>query len=112
MQLFLRLYADCGSKDEALSISRRIGEAISFLSPEAFAVPKQYWKIETQYEFTFTLSPATNDSFQRLVALCPSGWWLSESGVERTGVWKRSENNFFLAPEVSWADAELHATAL
>ena len=111
MRLFLRLFADCKDAEIASTISQLLCSALSPLAAKVFSSPKQYWKIPTQFEFTFTFTPPTEDAFQKLISLASLGWHLSDTDSEPCAVWNRTNGSVFLIPEVSWANIELHATA-
>ena len=111
MKLFLRTFADCENQDAAQAISARLRLALSSFSPEAATVPKPYWKIAHQFEFTFVLSPANEASFQAIVSASSGGWNHVEVGRELSSVWNRKNDHAFLVPEVSWAEVQLYEPA-
>jgi hypothetical protein len=112
VKFFLRVFADCESHEAAQALAARMLLALSSFSPIAAAAPKQYWKMPHLFEFTFTLFPATEASFQAVVSSFSGGWHHLESqGSEHSSVWNRKNDHAFLVPEVSWADLQLHETA-
>jgi len=111
VNLFLRLYADCESEEQAQLIAGRVCLALSHFSPSAFAPPKPYWKLVDQYEFTYTLQPPTVQSFGSLIEESSGGWSQQVAGVEASAIWRRQGDHILLVPEVSWANVELHETA-
>ena len=107
MELLLRLFANCDDDAAASEISRRMELALSRWAPEPFAAPKRYWKDQTQFEFAYKLSPATEDSLQAILSASSGGWHqISRDDV----VWNRVRDHMLLVPEVSWAHAELYET--
>jgi hypothetical protein len=109
--LFLRLFANCESARTAADVAARLGLALSKLAAKEFAPPKPYWKVPGLFEFTYTLSPATESSFEAVLSCTSGGWSQSTSGAERSGVWTRTNDHVLFAPEVAWANVELHETA-
>ena len=111
MILFLRLYADCETGEQARDIAGRICLALHHLSPSEFAPPNRYWKTPRQFEFTYTLRPANGLSLSSIIEATSGGWSRQEAGEEESAVWNRQADLVFLVPEVSWGNVELHETA-
>jgi hypothetical protein len=111
VKLFLRLYADCESQEQAKSIDDRIRLALSHLSASQFAPFKPYWKIPSQFEFTYTLEPATTRSFESIIAASSGGWSRQLSEASASAVWNRQSDHILLVPEASWGNVELYEAA-
>jgi hypothetical protein len=111
MNLFLRLYADCETSEQAQGIAGRICLALHHLSPSELAPPTPYWKVSHQFEFTYTLKPPTSLSFRSIIEASSGGWSQQEAGLEESAVWSRQGDLVFIEPEVNWANVELHETA-
>ncbi|MEK8034915.1 hypothetical protein AACH06_29215 [Ideonella sp. DXS29W] len=111
MILFLRLFADCETEEQAQAIADRVGLSLHRLAPREFAPPKRYWKISSQFEFTFTLESPTSLSFKSIIEASSGGWAHQETGVEMLAIWSRHGDHVFLTPEVGWANVELHEEA-
>lgn len=83
---------------------------MSQFGPQEESAPQRYWKMPELFEFSFTLSPPTEASFEALVS-CPVGGWSHSTAVgERWAIWNRQQGQFFLVPEVSWAEVQLFGT--
>lgn len=108
MKLFMRMFATCENDEFAQEISASIADSLSTFSPKIFSAPKQYWKIPRLFEFTFTVSPATQDTFKTIIASCENGWLHMVSENDLSSVWNRSESEIFLVPVVEWAEVSLH----
>lgn len=107
MKLFIRTYAICGNLDRAKEMSNEIQLALADFHPTHFSAPKPYWKMPELFEFSFNLSPATEDSFLEIVKSCDEGWLHMKSDHDRSSVWNQSEDLIFLAPSVTWAELAL-----
>jgi hypothetical protein len=111
VKLFLRLFANCESQEAAQAIAARTLLALFLFSPKAASTPKRYWKFPHLFEFTYTLSPASDASFQQIISASSGGWHHSEGDRELSSVWNRSQDHVFLVPEVCWAELQLHESA-
>jgi len=109
--LFLRIFADCDSAEFAHGVADRLRLALSAFSPQDASQPQQYWKIHELFEFTFCLSPATEQSFQALISIAAGGWSHEGSDLDRSSIWNRKLDHVFLVPEVRWAEAQLYDAA-
>jgi hypothetical protein len=107
MKIFLRLFANCENLNDAHEILARLTKALGNFSPLAVSTPKPYWKIPELFEFTFTLTPPTQDVFQKIVNACDVGWLHMRSELDRSSVWNKTSGQQFLIPEVSWASIDL-----
>ena len=85
-----------------------ITESLLGFSIKEFSAPKPYWKIESLFEFTFTVLPADQDTFRSIIAFRESGWIHLGSANDVSSVWNRIEHSTFLAPEIEWAEVSLH----
>jgi hypothetical protein len=111
MRLFLRLFANCDDAASASLLAGRLMLALHAHEPSEHAEPRQYWKMRELFEFTYTLNPETEESFQAVIASTASGWHQVELGDdELSAIWNRANDHVFLVPEVSWANLELHRT--
>jgi hypothetical protein len=108
MQLFVRLFANCESAEAAAGISQRIALALSRVGGQQASTPKPYWKLPYLYEFTYTLRPASHETFQEVLSFSHGGWHHSPGEIEFSSVWNRAGDRVFLIPEVSWAEVQLH----
>jgi hypothetical protein len=108
MELFLRLFANCESAEVAAGMSQRIAYALSRFVGQEASPAKPYWKLPHLYEFTYSLSPATRDTFQEILSCSHGGWHHSTGEVESSSVWNRAGDHVFLIPEVSWAELQLY----
>lgn len=104
----MRVFATCKNTQLAHEISLAIVQSMRGFSLEVFSEPKPYWKIQTMFEFTFTVSPANQDTFRSIIASCENGWMHMGSENDASSVWNRIENSIFLAPAVEWAEVLLH----
>ena len=107
-RLFLRLYVNCESADDASSMDGRLMAQLSRFSPEPHAEPRRYWKMPEMFEFTYRLSPACATTVGEFVARSSGGWSHSTAGNESSSVWNRQSDHVLLVPEVAWAHLELH----
>ncbi len=108
MKLFIRMFATCENTQSAREISASIADSLRDFSPKVFSAPKQYWKFPRFFEFAFTVSPATQDTFRAIIASCENGWLHTGSENDASSVWNRSESEIFLEPAVEWAEVSLH----
>ena len=111
MKLLLRVFADCESAAVAHDIGSQLGFSLSRFSPEAQIKPRPYWKLPHLFEFAFSLTPATEVSFQAIIAASSGGWSHSGSAGELSSVWNRRQDHVLLVPEVSWAEIQLYEEA-
>ena len=108
MKLFLRLFANCPGSEEATAIDARLRQALGAWDPIPASLPRQYWKNEAQFEFTFSLQPASAKSFISITCQAGNGWAPHDaSEPECSAVWNGAPGCSFLAPEVAWANLEL-----
>ena len=111
MRLFIRVYANCDGETEARTIASRLKAALSYLTPTEAELPRQYWKQNGAYEFTYHLLPATEQSARSLTERLPSHWTHEGTKNESSAVWNRKHDGVFLTPEVYWAEVQLHEAA-
>jgi hypothetical protein len=108
VQLFVRPYANCSNVSGARTLAQRLELALSRFAPRQHTLPKPYWKVKAQFEFTYLLSPPTEIVFHEVTSSTSSGWHHSApSGGELSSVWNRTGDCLFLVPEVSWAELQL-----
>jgi hypothetical protein len=107
LKLFLRIYADCESKESSHDISARLVDGLSHLFPEPSIKPQPYWKMPHLYEFGFVLSPPIEASFQSVIAASSDGWSHYGSGTNLSSVWNRKQDHILIVPEASWAEIQL-----
>jgi hypothetical protein len=105
----MRIFATCENAQSAHEISTAITDCLRDFSPEVFSEAKQYWKIPSFFEFTFTVSPANQETFRLIIASCENGWLHMSNENDTSSVWNRSENSTFLLPDIEWAEVSLHA---
>ena len=107
MKLFIRTYATCENLEQAKEISREIQLALADFHPVRFSDPKPYWKVPELFEFSFNLSPATDDSFLEIIKFCEEGWLHMKGDHDRSSVWNQADDFSFLAPSITWAELAL-----
>lgn len=111
-RLLLRVHANCDGLSEGNALADRLSLALSRWDATPVGVPRRHWKQRELYEFAWTLEPATDATFDRLVALSPGGW--AHEGVkrgDRSSAWTRAQDAVFLAPEVKGAELQLQLHA-
>jgi hypothetical protein len=107
--LFLRIYAEVGSANEAAELVPALVGVLEDRAEVRFQGYSQYWKIPAYYGFDFDVSPGDepNVVFDQVVALAMRGWTLMAGHFSRSAVWNPVEGTILLAPAVRWANLEL-----
>src|SRR5689334_22325221 len=89
LRLFMRVFADCASDEDARRLSGQISMVLSRLSPKQAAAPKQYWKLPHLFEFTYDLHPATEASFHEILSKAVGAWHHAASEGGMWSIWNR-----------------------
>jgi hypothetical protein len=107
VKMFARIYAQCGSERESVSINQELMQALSDYGAVAVEQPVVYWKISEYYGFRFRFAVTTDEAFEGLMSLASGAWFQINSSRERSAVWNYTDNIQFLIPEVRWAELQL-----
>lgn len=108
MILMLRVLAECPDAAAAAALSPRLLVAASEWSAVEASPPERYARRPELYEFTLLLSPATAETFDRVIASVPRRWTHGGDEDDRSSVWNREDGVTLLAPEVLWAELLRH----
>jgi len=109
LKLFMRIFAECENGVAADAVGDRMLSYLSGAGVVASAPPKPYLKIPKYFEFTFTATPSSEQTFRSVVALCAGGWVHHADAHEFSSVWNKVGELNFLDPLVKWAEVQLHA---
>ena len=110
MELFLRVFAECGSEGYAEHLQRELCVALTTWVLAKPSTARRYWKMPDLFEFTFRLTPATFEARDQIIGSA-SGWHHSGDELDRSSVWNRSPGVSFLVAEVTWAELQHYEPA-
>ncbi len=108
MNLFLRVFADCQTTEDAASLQSQLLAALGQWRPRPRAEPQQYWKMPQYFEFTYNLVPPSQEALEAIHSQAQTGWHDTHSLGEHSCVWNRTPGTQFLVPAVAWAELALH----
>ncbi len=101
--LIFRFFALCSDPEAAIRIDTAVRDRLADFSPVSTMTPKQYWKIEEYYEFSYDLRPADSTSFDTLRQLCGGEWDENGDTAHRSSVWNRTDG-IALVEQIMWIE--------
>lgn len=110
--LLLDIKARIVAESPAQKLEQALLNALHDFSPSIAEAARPYWKIPDWHECTVTVAPACRASFDALVALTPASWHLilgDGTGSDCEAIWNPAPGQYFLLPEVRWANIMLLA---
>ena len=105
-EIFIRIYAECKTADEAINLQNQIATTLKPYEPSLSNKPYQYWKIPEYFGFEITIPTASDGIFQSIIALVNENWTHGEDQVNRSSVWNWHGNGHFIIPQARWAEVQ------
>jgi len=106
-EIFIRIYAECDTADEAINLQNQIAAALNQYKPSFLGKPYKYWKIPEYFGFEITIPTTADEIFQSIIALANENWTHGEDQVNRSSVWNWHDNCHFLIPQARWAEVQI-----
>ena len=96
MELFLRVFAECGSEEYTEHLQRELCVALTAWVSAKPSTARRYWKMPELFEFTFSLIPATVEARDQIIGSASDGWHHTGDELDRSSVCLESVAGGFL----------------